>query len=130
MFEIKVDGLDALLKKFDTFGKQVEELHYTMPEELVAWQRDDMHRKYPNLTTGTSSDETKASTEIWPRSREPSKDQHRHHQGPKAHSIVRATPRQHRGPLARSSRPILREELVKKLHDRMLRLTAEAMKWP
>ena len=49
MFEVKLDGLDQLLKNFDTFGKQIEELQQSMPQELVNWQRDDMHRKYPNL---------------------------------------------------------------------------------
>ncbi|SIO49818.1 hypothetical protein SAMN05443247_06555 [Bradyrhizobium erythrophlei] len=131
MFEIKVDGLDALLKKFDRFGKQVEELQHSVPQELVDWQREDMRRRYPNMTTTSSGHETEASTEIWPRSRRPSKDQHRpQHQGPKAYSIIHAAPSQHRGPVPRSTRPILRVELVRKLHDRMVKLTAEAMKWP
>ena len=34
MFEVKIDGLDQLFKKFDTFSKQIEALQQTMPQEL------------------------------------------------------------------------------------------------
>ncbi len=128
MFEVKIDGLDQLLKKFDTFGKQIEELQQAVPQQLVDWQRDDMHRTFPNLKVDTSGNETAASTEIWPRSRLPSKDTHRPRQGPKQHSPARVMPKQHA--LLRSTRPILRDELLQKLQDRMTALTTEAMKWP
>jgi hypothetical protein len=146
MFEIKIDGVDQLLKKIDTFGKQLDELQTTMPEALVAWQRDDMKRKSPNMTVETSGDETAASTEIWPHSRlEAQEEQARRHalglkQGgpatiaPKQPGPARFAPKQHRirggGPVPRSRRPILREELKQKLHDRMLTLMTKAMKWP
>jgi hypothetical protein len=123
MFEVKLDGIDQLLRKFDSFGKQIEELHKTVPEELVAWQRDDMRRKFPTVDVDASETETAASTEIFPRSRIDGA-------APRQHRINRAPPQQHRGPLPRSNRPILREELARKLHDRMLKLASEAMKWP
>jgi hypothetical protein len=130
MLEVKLDGLDVLAKKLDELHAKVKGLHHAMPQELEAWQRDDMHRRFPNTKVDDSDEETVASTEIWPRSRLPSKDQH-HHQGPKQHAVARASPRQHVArPLKRSSRPILRAELLQKLHDRMIRLVAEAMKWP
>jgi hypothetical protein len=139
MFEVKLDGIDQLLRKFDSFGKQIEELHKTVPEELVAWQRDDMRRKFPTVDVDASETETAASTEIFPRSRI-DEGHHPSGGGPKQHAIGRAAPRQHRinrappqqhrGPLPRSNRPILREELARKLHDRMLKLASEAMKWP
>jgi hypothetical protein len=129
MFEVKIDGVDQLLEKLSKYGGQITELHKTMPEELVTWQRDDMRRKYPNEQVATSGNETAASTEIWPRSRLESRNV-----GPKQHHIAHAAPKQHRirgsGPAPRSTRPILREELLRKLHDRMLTLTSEAMKWP
>jgi hypothetical protein len=130
VIEIKIDGVDTLLKKLETFGKQIEGLRESIPQELTDWQREDMRRTFPNLKTETSGNEIAASTEIWPRSRLPSKDQHRQHQGPKVRSLVPIAPKQHRDPMARSTRPILRAELVQKLHDRMIRLTTEAMKWP
>src|SRR5260370_5985546 len=88
MFEVKAEGLDALLKKFDTFGKQIESLQESVPQELLNWQRDDMHRKFPNIKSATVAHETTATTEIWPRSRLPSKDQHHHH-GPQQHRSAR-----------------------------------------
>jgi hypothetical protein len=130
LFEIKVEGVDELLKNLETFGRRIEKLQESVPQEMMEWQRDDMRRTFPNLKTESSGNDIAASTEIWPRSRLPSKDQHRQHQGPKVHSLVPVAPKQHRGPMARSTRPILRAELVQKLHDRMIRLTTEAMKWP
>ena len=125
MFEIEISGVDELLKKFDTFSKQIDELHSAVPDELVAWQRDDMHRQYPNVTVETQGNETSATTEIWPRSRQPSKDQHhQRQQGPKQYRPAK------RGPVVRSNRPILRAELLQKLWDRMVALASEAMKWP
>lgn len=124
MFEVKAEGLDQLLKKFDTFSKQITELHTAMPEELENWQREDMHRKYPNTQVDTASNEITATTIIWPRSRKPSKDFHHRQQGPKLYRPAK------RGPVVRSNRPILRAELLKRLWDRMVKLTSEAMKWP
>ena len=125
MFEVKVEGIDQLLEKFDTLGKKAAGLHQAMPAELVAWQRDDMHRQYPNVSVQTQGNETLATTEIWPRSRLPSKDQHhQRQQGPKQYLPAK------RGPVARSNRPVLRAELLQQLWDRMVRLASEAMKWP
>jgi hypothetical protein len=125
MFEVKLDGVDELLKKLDKYQGQITELHKTVPEELMTWQRDDMRRKYPNIAVDDSDDLTVASTEIWPHSRV---DEHK--KGPKRHRPNRTGPGQHPGPLPRSTRPILRTELLEKLHDRMTTLTSEAMKWP
>ena len=142
MFEVKIDGLDQLLKKFDTFGKQIAALQQSVPQELVNWQREDMRRKFPNVETETSDNETSASTEIWPHSRLEAQEEQARRQGlgpkqrgpahyaPKQHRIVHAGPKQQRGPMPRSTRPVLRQELKQKLHDRMTRLTSEAMKWP
>jgi hypothetical protein len=142
MFEIKVDGVDALLKKLDTFGKQVEALRESMPQELLDWQREDMRRKFPNIKVDSSGNQTAASTEIWPHSRLETQEEQARRQGlgpkqrgparavPKQHRVVHAAPKLHRGPVPRSTRPILRQELEQKLHDRMIRLATEAMKWP
>lgn len=139
MFEVKLDGVDQLLRKLDTFGKQIEALHKALPQTLADWQRDDMHRKFPTVDVDASETGTAVSTEIWPRSRV-DEGHHPTSGGPKQHAVGRAAPRQHRlnraapkqrgGPLPRSNRPILREELVRKLNERMLKLASEAMKWP
>jgi hypothetical protein len=137
-FEVKITGLEQFTKKLEKMSEQLKELHHAWPDELVAWQRDDMHRKFPNVRTDTSGDETATSTEIWPHSRLEAQDQRARRQGqrgpkqaaPKLHRLVHAGPKQRRGPEPRSTRPILRDELVQKLHDRMIRLATEAMKWP
>jgi hypothetical protein len=129
MFEVKVEGLEPLLKKFDTFGDQLDALHKQMPEELVEWQRDDMRRRYPNIDISEDKDETTAETDIWPRSRIELQPGFKRPRRP-----ALAQPKQHRlrgaGRPPPSTRPILRAELFTKLVDRMTKLLGEAMKWP
>lgn len=130
MFEIRVEGADELLKKFGTFGKQLDELHKQMPEELVEWQRADMRRKYPNIKVSEEKDETTAETDIWPRSR----NEQAGSGFTRPKRPVVAAPKRYRakgaGRPPPSTRPILRTELFTKLVDRMTKLLAEAMKWP
>jgi hypothetical protein len=131
MYEVKVEGLDALLKNFDTFGKQLEELHKQVPAELVEWQRVDMRRQYPNITVDQSTTSVEATTMIWPRSR---LEQQPGFARPRAAKARRFTgPKQvmpkGAGRVA-STRPILRTELFTKLIERMGRICSEAMKWP
>ena len=129
MLEVKVEGLDELLKKFETFDKQVEDLHKEVPQQMVEWQTEDMRRKYPNIKVDETEESVEASTEIWPRSRlelEP--------------GFKRPRPTVKKGPtMARIkgvgrppplTRPLLRTELFTKLVDRMTRAVNEAMKWP
>ncbi|BBZ93094.1 hypothetical protein BRDID11004_60070 [Bradyrhizobium diazoefficiens] len=124
MFEVKIEGVEELLAKLNQYDTQITTLRRKMPEELENWQREDMRRKYPNMQTEMVANETSATTLIWPRSRQPSKDTHHRRQGPKQYRPAK------RGPVVRSNRPILRAELLRQLWDRMVRLTAEAMKWP
>jgi hypothetical protein len=130
MFEIKVEGVNELLKKFDAFGKQLDELHKQMPEELVEWQRTDMRRKYPNIEVSSDGDETTAETDIWPRSR--NEQAGSGFRRPKLPVI--AAPKRYRlrgaGRTPPSTRPMLRTELFSKLVDRMTKLIGKAMKWP
>lgn len=131
MFEVKIDGLDQLLKKVETFGTQIAKLPQAVPDELEAWQREDMHRKYPNQTNETKDNVTTAETKIWPRSR---LDEGHKPGGPKRARPNRQGPKQHRakggGKPPPSNRPILRDELEHKLVDRMDAVVTEAMKWP
>jgi hypothetical protein len=123
MFEIRIDGIEPLLAKFAKLEDQIVALQKTVPAELEAWQRDDMRRKYPNMTVETVNNETNATTYIWPTSRTPSA-RRRRFQRPKQHRPATA------GPVVRSNRPILRAELLTQLWDRMTKLLAEAVKWP
>jgi len=122
MFEVRIDGIEPLLAKLSKYSAQVNELHRDVPAELESWQREDMKRKYPNMQVDSSGAQTAATTYIWPRSRAETK--RRRYQGPKLHRP------QQRGPVVRSSRPILRATLLEQLYDRMRTLVAEATKWP
>ncbi|MFH0298360.1 hypothetical protein AAFX91_14175 [Bradyrhizobium sp. 31Argb] len=126
MFSVVLDDVINLVTKFDKLAEQVGNLHQAVPEELTAWQRDDMRRKYPNMTVTATGNQTAAVTLIWPRARferpQPGKQATR---GPKVYR-----PRGVVGRQPTSNRPILREELKDQLDQRMLGLTREAMKWP
>jgi hypothetical protein len=130
MYEIKVEGLDALLKNFETFDKQVTDLHKQMPQQLLEWQTEDMRRKYPNIKVDETDLSVEATTDIWPRSR---LEQEAGFKRP-ARPLVKKGPTQARlkgaGRPPPSTRPILRTELFTKLTDRMTTLLSEAMKWP
>jgi hypothetical protein len=130
MYEIKAEGLEALQKKFETFGQQIEELHKKIPEELVEWQRVDMRRQYPNMTVEETRETVRATMLVWPRSR---LEQEPGYQRPKR-PVVRTGPAKPRikgvGRPPPSVRPILREELERKLVERIDAHGKEAMKWP
>jgi hypothetical protein len=130
MFEIKLDGVDALVKKFETLDRQIEELHKKFPEQLFEWQRVDMRRQYPNMQIEETAQTVHATTEVWPHSRlelEPG--------NPRKRVVVATKPKRYapKGtgqPRAPSVRPILREELERKLWERLDATGREAIKWP
>jgi hypothetical protein len=130
MFETKLEGLDALAKKFETLEKQIEDLHKKVPEQLFEWQRVDMRRQYPNMQVDETPQTVQATTEVWPRSR---LEQEPGYQRPKRVVVV-TKPKRYapkgmgRPPL--SVRPILREELERKLAERLDAVGKEAIKWP
>jgi hypothetical protein len=125
---VKTEGLDELLKKFETFDKQVEELHKQVPQEMVEWQTDDMRRKYPNIQVDETTESVEATTTIWPRSR---LEQEPGFKRP-ARPVVKKGPTMARlkgaGRPPPSTRPILRTALFTKLVDRMNALL-EAITW-
>src|SRR5262245_52239104 len=83
----------------------------TMPAELLAWQKDDMRRDFPNVeVTGWS-----ALTKIWPRSR--------------LSMIPRTRKRVERPRALRGLRPILRTEMFEALRDRMRKMLTDHLTW-
>jgi hypothetical protein len=127
MYSVSVEGLDELLKKFDTFGEQIEGLQESWPKELEAWQREDMHRKYPNVTVNDAEPELAATTQIWRTSRLAVEDNKRRRLS------LKTQPKRYRvktGKPAPSHRPILRQDLQKKLYARMVELAGKALQWP
>ncbi|WP_028164119.1 hypothetical protein [Bradyrhizobium elkanii] len=130
MFSVVLDDVINLVTKFDTLAKQVSNLHQAVPQELTTWQREDMRRKYPNMTVAAPGNQTAAITLIWPRARferpQQSGKQPNTARGPKTYRPKGAGP----GRQPASNRPILREVLKDQLDQRMLTLTQEAMQWP
>lgn len=95
--------------------------HEMLPEQLTAWQHEDMRRQHPKTETpGFFS----AETTIYPRS----------HTYGKAGGTVRRS-RMPRARLIRpqpgtsSARPILREALYDKLRERMNKMLSDNLKW-
>ena len=133
MFEVKVEGVDALLKKFDTFGKQIDELH--TGDAAGAGERGSAMTCTANIRTSRSIAASR-------------RDRSQHAKSGRARALpiqgrdaaTTRRPKQHR--VARAGRSSIAarcrdprarscaHELLQKLHDRMLKLTAEAMKWP
>ena len=126
MFEVKAEGVDPLVAKFDKLAAQVEALHHQMPEELTAWQVEDMRRKFPNIAVTQANNMTSAETDIWPRSRL--------QLNRKSRRAAFKQPKRFRLKGARFVRslhkPILRPELFDKLRVRMGALIKKAMAWP
>ena len=117
-FEIKVDA-DACLKQLDELIKNIADLETETSVTFTAWQRDDMHRKFPKVEGSGLS----VSTTIYPRSRLPRRKKNL--TGGKAlrrrSRIAAGRPTSHR--------PILRPELFEKLKERMTEMVKEAAKW-
>jgi hypothetical protein len=114
--------LDDMENRIVAFGQG------EMRQELMAWQVEDMHRRFPN---SEQPDDHTTDTLIWPRSRTYA-ETHRWPQN--ARPLTRrqmrptaATPRL-RG-VAPAHRPILREELFDRLIERFRALLPEKLKW-
>ena len=112
--EIITEPIEQTLRDMET---RIEVLGRTqMPDELTAWQTEDMHRHYPNTDT---PDNKTAVTDIWPRSRTYEKTHHktaplpaRIHRRP-----IAAMPRlKGTGHTPGTMRPILRAELFQRRH--------------
>jgi hypothetical protein len=101
MFVIEVDSASAE-QRIAGMVENVTTMPDKIADELVAWQREDMNRKYPNIAR---PDPWSAVTLIWPRSR----------------LSMRRDAQRRRGirRLLISRRPILRPELIEALHERM-----------
>ncbi|HVG51164.1 MAG TPA: hypothetical protein VM867_05980 [Xanthobacteraceae bacterium] len=115
-FEVKVES-ENLLKQFDDMQKRVTELNQKLPEVFLDWQRDDMNRKFPKIN---EQGDKSVTTFIYPRSRLP--------RTKGGNNTTRKRARVAAGRPG-STRPILREELVVKLFERMRQMCREAIEW-
>jgi hypothetical protein len=126
MLDIKIENVEELVEKLNAVVEHVETMgRSTMPEELTAWQKEDMRRRYANTTT---PDDKTAFTEIWPRSRLSGQRQVTHRAS--SRQLRTAVSRPGGAGRPRSDRQILRPELFEKLCARMRALLAKTMEWP
>lgn len=132
MVHIEFESLSKLTDKFEQLQHQMDELHRSWPRELDAWQREDMHRRFPHVTVSEAPPNLRAMTEVHPGG---------HHQrGMNARpAFYRARQTQPKIHLPKSvmgrrpagvRRPIVRLELLRKLYARMTLLAHKAIKWP
>ena len=114
MFDLKLTGVDALLKKLDAVTAQVHSLQYTIPREFEDWRTQDMNSRYPTPQIIRRGRRLRVTKRIWNRGRG------------KAPKHPRPKHRRGRG---YSRRPVLRSELYEQLKERMINLVEETVQW-
>ena len=120
-FEIKVEATGTL-KQFDEVTKNIADLDTKLTETFIAWQRDDMHRKFPKVDGSGLS----VSTEIFPRSQLPRrKNLTGGGKSVRRRSVIAAGRPSGGG----QHKPILRPELYDQLKERMMTMLKEACAW-
>ena len=118
-FEVIVEA-DKLLQQFDDMQKRVAGLEQQLPDVFLAWQREDMNRKFPKVDEqGVLS----VTTFIYPRSRLT-----RRSGGKGGGKETRKRARVAAGRPG-AKRPILRPVLVEQLFERMVTMCREAIEW-
>jgi hypothetical protein len=136
MLTISAEGADALVK---TVGKMIGHITYfggvEMPKEMSDWQTDDVHRKKPATKRSRwRGGSTKVQTLFRPHSRYET-EQSTLYQRRLMRRLRRVgTTKRFRQindfiQLKRSSRPILRDSLVRELEDRMATTMSETISW-
>ena len=105
-------GADVLEQQITAMANRLEHGSDALTLELMAWQREDMHRKYPNIQRPDNA----VLTLIWPRSRVTNRPRSERRRAAVAKKRVRGGGRR----LPYSTRPILRAELFDTLKDRMM----------
>jgi hypothetical protein len=133
VIDVSID-VDALTEKLAAELEALKAFVPEMAEELTDWQRQDMHRQYPN----TQEDQDSASTDIWPRSRLSEEAVQKERANRRAYFMRRQRSIRNVGPRRqpgggqryRSQRQILRDVLFDQLEDRMDALMIEKLGWP
>jgi hypothetical protein len=110
----------AIEQTLDKMAQQLTDFPTEMASELTNWQREDMHRHFPNTELGINE----VSTMVWPRSRKPrvvEVARHRKYPARRQQGVARAMPAGHR--------PILRDSLYTQLVERMDKLIEDKLSW-
>jgi len=123
-FEVDTDKAREKVQALTENVEGLKGLNGKMFEEFVAWQEDDMRRKYANLVP---QGDDAGYTLIWPRSRLSTERRKRR----SSRTLVRPrTEGPHVGAgRPHSMRPILRPELFEKLQQRMSEMLKKVVPW-
>jgi hypothetical protein len=119
-FEVKVEA-DATLKQFDELTKNIAGLEQETTTTFLAWQSEDMHRKFPKVEGSGLS----VATTIYPRSQLRRTKNLTGGKSVRRRSVIAAG----RPAPGGTHRPILRPELFDKLKERMIDMVKEAFTW-
>jgi hypothetical protein len=126
--DAKVVGAEALVNKLDEMIKSIDDLERRLPDEVLAWQSEDMHREFPFVKTRPRTHSVSVSTKIHPRSVKSMKS--RAARRAQRRAILRAAHRRRGGPqrLFRTH-PILRPQLLEALRVRIAELVKRVITW-
>jgi AcrR family transcriptional regulator len=129
MLTFRIDGADAISERLESMIEKIRELKRNdLGDELAEWQREDMHRASPVVKRVRGG----VRTIVRPHSRH-EVEASKHHQKRMIRRVSSGTARAAKAWMtwqARwSTRPILRTELSEALHDRMMALLAEKLRW-
>jgi hypothetical protein len=116
MVTINIEGLDRTIKRVDAMAQTIRHFKYVDVLHAVRdWEVDDVDRHRP----GAKRFRTTTRTKFRPHSRF---EMHRH---------MLAVRRLGRKGIVRppSNRPILRAEMIDRLHERLTELIARKLKW-
>lgn len=126
--EAKVTGAEALVNRLDEMIKSIDDLERRLPVEVMNWQSEDMHRRFPFVKKRVRTHSIAVSTKIHPRSLKSMKMRAAHRAQRRA--TLRAIHRRRGGPhrLFRTH-PILRPELLEALRVRLNDLVKRVLAW-
>lgn len=129
MYEVKVEGADALAGKLDTVLNQIQDTkEHKIPEEFMRWQVEDMHRKrHPHVNKSGYGRTATAETRV----RHRGIDRKKRRRRPKWVKPKQYVQKYKFGlKRVRRHKPIVRLELLDKLVDRMNVVYDGVLKWP
>lgn len=127
MLTVEFKGADRVVGRIDELQKRLDGLYQNIPEELKAWQEEDMHRKQPFAKSVIHGHSSKATTVIRPRSRKSQKWRAARRAARRA--AARAGHFRSSVHRLRRNQPILRPELFTELCGRMAELMHKTITW-
>jgi hypothetical protein len=116
MIGIDVQGLDRIVNRIDGMREKIQHFeHVDIPHEFADWETQDMHRHAPGVrhTRG-------GAKSLW---RAHSRYEVRRHKLAQRRYLKRGVHPTY------SSRPVVRLQMIDRLHERMVRMLNEKLRW-